>query len=124
MLKDFDDCLLTGMVLIDLRKTFDTIKHELLSVKWSVVGFSDHVVKWFWSYLSNCKFIIDLENSFLEISGISYGVPQGSILDHLLLLVYVNNMLMTVKCNLLFYDNDACLVFQKKNVKDIEKQLN
>ena len=33
MLKDFDDCLLTGMVLIDLRKTFDTIKHELLSVK-------------------------------------------------------------------------------------------
>ena len=33
-------------------------------------------------------------------------------------------MLMVVKCNLLLYADDTCLVFQSKNVKDIEKQLN
>ena len=33
-------------------------------------------------------------------------------------------MPMAVKCNLFLYADDTCLVFQSKNVKDIEKQLN
>ena len=33
-------------------------------------------------------------------------------------------MPMAVKCDLLLYADDTCLVFQNKNVKDIEKQLN
>ena len=32
-------------------------------------------------------------------------------------------MLMAIKCNLFLYADDRCLVFQSKNVKDIEKQL-
>ena len=39
-------------------------------------------------------------------------------------LIYVNDMPMAVKCNLFLYADDTCLVFQSKNVKDIEKQLN
>ena len=33
-------------------------------------------------------------------------------------------MLMAFKCDLLLYADDAYLVFQRKNVKDIEPQLN
>ena len=33
-------------------------------------------------------------------------------------------MLMTVKCDLFLHGDDSCLVFQKKNVKNMEKQLN
>ena len=51
-------------------------------------------------------------------------MPQGSILGPLLFWKYVNDMSTAVKCNLLLYANDTCLVFQSKNVKDIEKQLN
>ena len=68
--------------------------------------------------------MVNLENSFSEISNISCGVPQGSILGPLLFLIYVNDMPMAVKCNLFLYADDTCLVFQSKNVKDIEKQLN
>ena len=32
--------------------------------------------------------------------------------------------MIAVKCNLLLYAADICLVFQSKNVKIIEKQLN
>ena len=39
-------------------------------------------------------------------------------------LIYVNDMPMTVKCNLFLYADVTCLVFQSKNVKGIEKQLN
>ena len=124
ILKGFDDCLVTGMILIDLQKAFATINHDILLKKSSIIGFSDHTVKWFQSHRSNGKFTVYLENSFSEVSNISCGVPQGSMLGPLLFLIYVNDMPVAVKCNLFLYADDACLVFQSKNVKDIEKQLN
>ena len=51
-------------------------------------------------------------------------MPQESILGPLIVLIYVNDMPMAVKCDLFLYADDTCLVFQSKNVKDIEKQLN
>ena len=124
ILKGFDDGLVTGMILTDLLKAFDTIDHDILLKKLSIIGFSDHTVKWFQSYQSNRKFMVNLENSFSEVSNISCGVPQGSILAPLLFLIYVNDMPKAVKCNLFLNADDTCLVFQTKNVNDIEKQLN
>ena len=87
ILKGFDDGLVTGMILVDLQKAFDTINHDILVKKLSIIGFTDHTVKWFQSYLSNCKFMVNLENSFTEVSSISCGMPQGSILGPLLFLI-------------------------------------
>ena len=49
ILKGFDG-LVTGMILIDLQKAFDTISHDILLKKLSIIGFSDHTVKRFQSY--------------------------------------------------------------------------
>ena len=43
-LKGFDDGLVTGMILIDLQKAFDTINHDTLLKKLSIIVFSDHTV--------------------------------------------------------------------------------
>ena len=74
-------------------------------------------------YLSNQKFFVNLQNSFAKISRIKCGAPQETILGPLLLLIYVNDMPIAVKCNLLLYADDTWLVFRRDNVKDIEKQL-
>ena len=103
------------------QKAFDTINHDILLKKLSIIGFSDHTVKWFQSYR---KFMVNLENSFSEVSSVSCSVPQGSIVGPLLFMIYVNDMPMAVKCDLFLYADDACLVFQSTNVKDIEKLLN
>ena len=125
-LKNFDGGSLTGIILIDLQEAFDTIDRDMLSKKLNITDFSDRTFKWFNFYLSNCKFTINLENSFSEVSSTSCGVPQEPILSPLLFLIYVNGILMVVKCNLLLHAHadDICLVFQSKNVKDNEKQLN
>ena len=99
---------MTGMILIDLQKTFDTVNHDILLKKLSIIGFSDPTAKWFQSYLSNRKFTVNIENSFSEVSSISCGLPQGSILGSLLFLIYVNHMPMSVKCNLFLYADDIC----------------
>ena len=77
----------------------------------------------FQSYLSNLKFTVNLEDSFSEVSSMSCGVPQGSILGPLLFLIYLNDMPTVVKCNLFLYADYTCQVFQSKNVKDIETQF-
>ena len=66
ILKGFDDILLTGMILIDLQKAFDTINHDILLREFSIIGFSDDTVKWFRSCPSVRKFAINSENCFFR----------------------------------------------------------
>ena len=47
ILKGFDQGLMTGMILIDLQKAFDTIDHDILLQKLYAIGFSKHSVNWF-----------------------------------------------------------------------------
>ena len=101
---------MTGMILIDLQKAFHTVDNDILLQKLYAIGFSKHTVNWFQSYLSNRSFLINLENSFSQPASVSCGVPQGSILGSLLLLIYVNDMSQAVKCDLFLYADDRCLV--------------
>ena len=115
---------MTGMILVDLQKAFDMIDHDILLKKMSAIGFSNHTICWFKSYLSNRLFRVNLENCYLDPSNITCGVPQSSILGRLLFLICMNDMPQAVKSNLFLYADDSCLVFQGKDVTEIEKQLN
>ena len=115
---------MTGMILIDLQKAFDTMDHDILLQKLYAIGFSKHSVNWFQSYLINRTFLVNLGNIFSQPACVSSGVPQGSILGPLLFLIYINDMSQAAKCNLFLYTDDTCLVFQQKDINEIEKQLN
>ena len=88
---------MTGMILIDLQKAFDTIDYDILLKKSSTTGFSNHTIGWFKSYLSNRLFRVNLGNRFSDPSNITCGTPQGSILGPLLFFIYVNDMPQAVK---------------------------
>lgn len=112
------------MILIDLQKAFDTIDHKILQEKMIHLGFSTQVVNWFNSYLSNRIFHISIDNALSDSANLNCGVPQGSILGPLLFLLYVNYIPQAIDCQLFLYADDSCLVFQHKDAKEIEKQLN
>ena len=122
--RGFEKGLLTGMILIDLQKAFDTIDHQILLKKMKYLGFSLSSIKWFESYLEERTFSVQVEESLSSPGSLACGVPQGSILGPLLFLLYVNDMSQAVTCDLLLYADDSCLVFQGSDLKDIEIQLN
>ena len=68
--------------------------------------------------------MVETENKLSDFGKISCGVPQCSILEPLLVLIYVNDMPRTVKLNLLLYADDSCLMYQHKDIAIIEKILN
>ena len=120
-LKGFDEGWLTGMILIDLQKAFDTIDHEILLQKLKAIKFSESTIKWFKSYLSERIFLVNIENKLSDFGEISCGVPQGSILGPLLFLIYVNDMLQAATSTLLLYAHNSCILYQHKDVMQIEK---
>ena len=88
------------------------------------LGFSADFILCFKSYLSNRKFKVNLNISFLEPGQLLCGVSQGSILGPFLFLLYINDKPQAVKCELLLYADDTCLIFQHSGINGIEIQLN
>ena len=124
ILNGFDNGNLTGMILIDLQKAFDTIDHTLFLEKLECLGFSRSAIKWYQSYLTNRTFFVNVEKELSEVGHLTCGVPQGSILGPLIFLMYVNDMAQAVDCDLFLYADDSCLVFTGDNITSIEENLN
>ena len=59
------------------------------------------------------------ENKLSGYRRISCGVPQGSIVRPLLFLIYVNDMPQAVNPNLSLYADNSGLIFQYKDVEEI-----
>ena len=81
-------------------------------------------MQWFRSYFSERIFLVNIESKLSHFGKISCGIPQGFILGLLWFLIYVNRMPQVVKSTLLLYADDSCILYQHKEVDEIEKQLN
>ena len=90
----------------------------------SPLTFSDCSINWFQSYFSNKSFRVNVQGKYSCIAKIDCGVPQGSILGHILFLLYVSDMKQAVDCDLFLYADDSCLVYQHKDGEQIERNLN
>ena len=77
-------------VFVDFSKAFDTLSHDILLSKLHYYGFRGIVYDWFASYLSNRQQRVDFKGSISPVETINTGIPQGSVLGLLLLILYIN----------------------------------
>ena len=112
--------MLTGMILVDLQKTFDTLDDRILLENMKYFDFPTSVIKWFESYHSDRKFLDCIDRVFSEAATLKYGVPQGSILGLLLFLLYVNDLPQSLSdAGSYLYADDTCIFYQHEGVNKI-----
>ena len=89
---------ITLAVYLDLSKLFDNINHDILLYKLRYYGIRGISNKWFSSYLSNCKQYIEMNDCKSPLIKLTHG---GSILEHVLILIYINDISNSTSLNLL-----------------------
>ena len=91
-LLDMDTGLYNGVVFYYIKKAFDTVDLDILLSKLKKYGVLGIEFEWCMSYLTDHKQSRTLsgENSSFKI--VKCGIPQGSCLDPLLFLIYVNDL--------------------------------
>ena len=93
----------------DLSKAFDRVWLRGLLLKLERYGIKGNLLLWLESYISNREQVIIKDTISLK-GNIKAGIPQGSILDSLVFLIFINDIAddMLGLCRLFADDTSVC----------------
>ena len=112
--KSFDDGRDVRGVFLDISKAFDKVWHKGLICKLKQNGISGNLL----------DTITDLNGQFSSWTSIEAGVPQGSILEPLLFLIYINDHPDDLITNAKLFANDTSLFSVVHDVNTSTNNLN
>jgi hypothetical protein len=106
---------------MDLSKAFDCLPHDLLLLKLNAYGLSKSSLDLLYSYLTNRKQCVKLNQNLSNMLPIFKGVPQGSIHEPILFKFFINDLFFSVKnCSMYNYADDNTL---SKSYTTLEKVI-
>ena len=94
-------------IFLDISKAFDKVWHDGLIFRLRQNGVNGRLLKLFESYLHNRQQRVVINCSYSAHLPIQSGVPQGSVLDPLLFLIYINDLETNIKLNIKFFADDT-----------------
>ena len=113
------------VVLIDLKKAFDTVDHQILLRKLELYGIKGQALTLLRSYLTNRNQKCQIKNSFSSERLIKCGVLQGSILGPLFFLLYINDLPHCLnKTKPRMFADDTNLTASANSLTDLEAAAN
>ncbi|EFA12302.2 RNA-directed DNA polymerase from mobile element jockey-like Protein [Tribolium castaneum] len=116
-----DNGHLAAITLGDLSKAFDCLNHDCLLDKLEHYGIRGLSLSFFKFYLSNRPLCVLLNHELSSFKESARGVPQGSVLGPVLLIIYVNDMFYNMGLSgLLMYANDASITNISTNIENLK----
>ena len=108
-----------------ISKAFDIIYHDILLTKLNLYGFQLKTLAWVANYLSNRTQKTQVQGVLSDSSTVKCGIPQGSILDHLFFLLYINDLPNCVfSSRVRRYADDTNLTYASTDQSKISNMLN
>ena len=112
-------------IYLDFSKAFDTVNHDILMKKLFHMGFRGAIHSWLYTYLSNRKQYVAINDSTSKIYETNIGVPQGSTLGPLLFILYINDMSNSLAhSKILHFADDSTMYVNFDKNKDISLDIN
>lgn len=125
-LKALNDGYVVGAVMVDFKKAFDLVDHNILLQKLRVYKCSEKTIQWFKSYMIDRKQCVSLNGVLSSKQNITCGVPQGSILGPLLFLIFINDLPLSISADINrtdMYADDTTIHSINKSVEIVQKNL-
>ena len=127
LLFNLDKDRVSGMVLVDHRKAFDMVDHELLLRKLKAYGVANQELNWCRSCLCSRKQVVDhvRGNESGEVM-LKHGVPQGSIIGPLFFILFINDLPLHISADVDLYADDTTVTAAAdvKNMAHLDLSLN
>jgi hypothetical protein len=90
--RNFGEKKLTGAILLDVAKAFDTVSIDGLLDKLTLLTFTFYIVHKIASYLRGRTFEASFQTATSSRRGMWGGVAQGGLISHVLFSLYVKDM--------------------------------
>ncbi len=111
-----------GAVFFVYKKALDSVPHFPLLSKLEAIGLDHCIITWIHNYLVERQQSVVVNGVSSEPTGVGSGVPQGSIVDQLLFLIYVDNITkvnLSSGSRLVLYADDILLYRPISSLKTI-----
>ena len=113
-----------GLLLLDFSSAFDLVNHEILLGKLDFYGFNLESLKFFASYLSNRRQLVEINGCYSNFNDLIHGVPQGSIIGPLFFLIFASDLpYVTEYASIDMYADDSNMCYCNSNPSIIENKL-
>ena len=113
----------TQAVGLDISKIFDRAWHAGLLHKLKSYRISGQIFDLILSFLTNRRLRVVLDGKSSQEHPVNPGVPQGSILDPTLFLLYINEFPDNVICNITAYIDDTTFYSKPDQASNLGQQL-